>query len=56
MATIEASRIRPKTIAPRLAGVARNRSRTPRSRSSIIPIPAHEPEKNAVITATPGVR
>ena len=56
VATIDDSRMRPKTIAPRLAGVARNRSRTPRSRSSIIPIPAHDPEKNAVIIATPGVR
>ena len=40
----------------RLAGVARNRETTFRSRSVIIAIPAHVPPKNAFITTIPGVR
>ncbi len=49
-------RTRAAISAERRTGVARKRSTTPRSRSSIVPMPAQVPEKNAVITAIPGVR
>ena len=44
------------TIESRLAGVARNRSTTCRSRSVIIAIPAHVPPKKAFMTTIPGRR
>ena len=44
------------TPASRLAGVARNRSITPRSRSVIMPIPLQLAPKNACITTIPGAR
>lgn len=50
----EARIICEKTSALRRAGVARNRSITPRSRSVTVASPDHVPAKNAVITTTPG--
>ena len=44
------------TIESRLAGVARKRETTLRSRSLIIAIPAQVPPKKAFMTTIPGVR
>jgi hypothetical protein len=45
-----------RTIDRRLAGVARNRDTTLRSRSVIIDMPAQVPPKNAFMTTIPGNR
>ncbi len=47
---------RPSMIAPRLVGATRKRSMTPRSRSSITPMPLQPPANMALMTTMPGVR
>ena len=47
---------RPEMSDPRLAGDTRKRSITPRSMSSMRPIPLQPAEKRQVMTTMPGVR
>ena len=47
---------RPAMSEPRLAGETRKRSTTPRSMSSMRPMPLQPAEKRQVITTMPGVR
>ena len=46
----------PAMSEPRLAGDTRKRSTTPRSMSSMSPMPLHPAEKRQVMTTMPGVR
>jgi hypothetical protein len=54
--TIASWTSRPVIRAWRPTGETRNRSMTPRLRSSITPMPAQPPAKAPVMTTIPGVR